>query len=365
MQGLVELHNVTKRFGSHVVVDAMDLRIEGGEFLSLLGPSGCGKSTTLRMIAGLEQPSEGRLSLDGTDITDLPPHKRAVNTVFQSYALFPHLSVSDNIAYALRLRRAGRREIAAQVRDALEMVRMGDHADYFPRQISGGQQQRVALARAIVARPRVLLLDEPLSALDLKLRQAMRLELKRIHRQLGITFVFVTHDQGEALTMSDRVAVMHEGRVLQLDRPEELYERPASRFVASFIGDANLLDAVVARAEGDCVTVKLGNGELLAKCKLSAITGTAITLSVRPQRVKLLQLSGGAATGATAGPTGVVMEMTFLGDATSAVVRLDESDQQVTAVRLNVEGVSAFGDLQIGDSVQLACEPTAVHALVR
>jgi len=354
--GAIDLRGVTKRFGPKTVVDALDLRVEAGEFLSLLGPSGCGKSTTLRMIAGLEQPSEGRIWLDGADITDQPPHKRTVNTVFQSYALFPHLSVAGNIAYALRLRRTDRATVDTEVRRALEMVRMSDYADHSPRQISGGQQQRVALARAIVARPSALLLDEPLSALDLKLRQAMRLELKRLHREIGITFVFVTHDQGEALTMSDRVAVMHEGRILQLDRPEVLYERPATRFVASFIGDANLVEGVVTRCEGERVTVRVGDAELQAG-GASVAVGERTVVSVRPQRMRVEREGTGA--------SGLLTEVTYLGEATTAAVRLEGTDQQVTALRLNVEGVRPFGDARPGDRVKVSWEPGAARVLVR
>ena len=356
MTGQIELRGLTKRFGNNLVVDGLDMQVKNGEFISLLGPSGCGKSTTLRMIAGLEQPSAGRVLLNDIDITDLPPHKRAVNTVFQSYALFPHLSVAGNVAYALRLRRISRPEIAVQVREALEMVRLTDYADHVPRQLSGGQQQRVALARAIVARPSALLLDEPLSALDLKLRQAMRLELTRLHKQLGITFIFVTHDQGEALTMSDRVAVMHEGKILQFDRPEVLYERPTNRHVAGFIGDANLLTASIVRAEGPNAILRVGNGELPVMSTASVAVGTSVTVSVRPQRLQLLNQG--------TGPTGVLQELTYLGDTTSALVRLDGTDQHLTAVRLNIEGVRPFGEIQPGDSVHLAWESGAAQLLL-
>ena len=357
MTGQIDIRGVTKRFGAKTVIDALDLRVEDGEFLSLLGPSGCGKSTTLRIIAGLEQPSTGKVWLNEIDITDFPPHKRSINTVFQSYALFPHLNVAANIAYALKLRRIDRSKIADQVSDALEMVQMTDHAEHMPRQLSGGQQQRVALARAIVARPSVLLLDEPLSALDLKLRQAMRLELKRLHQRLGITFVYVTHDQGEALTMSDRVAVMHEGKILQLDKPEALYERPVNRYVASFIGEANLITAVVARAEGLKVLLKVGDGEVSALGSAGLATGATVSVSVRPQRVQLLQQGSG--------PGGVLLELTYLGDMVSALVRLNETDQHVNVLRLNVDGSHSFGELRPGDSVRLAWDTEAAQVLVQ
>ena len=355
--GQIDIRGVTKRFGAKTVVDALDLQVEDGEFLSLLGPSGCGKSTTLRMIAGLEQPSEGRVWLNEIDITDLPPHKRSVNTVFQSYALFPHLNVAANIAYALKLRRVDRSKIATQVSEALEMVQMTDYADHTPRQLSGGQQQRVALARAIVARPNVLLLDEPLSALDLKLRQAMRLELKRLHQRLGITFVYVTHDQGEALTMSDRVAVMHEGKILQLDKPEVLYERPATRYVASFIGDANLMNAVVAQVDGSKVTLKIGDGELSAISATGLATGADVTVSVRPQRIQLLQQGSG--------PAGVILELTYLGDMVSALVRLNGTDQHLNVLRLNIDRGHPFGELKPGDPIRLGWDAEAAQVLAQ
>ncbi len=239
----VELYKVTKRFGEVVAVDGVDLRIYQGEFLSLLGPSGCGKTTTLRLIAGFEQPDAGAILLGGVDVTNRPPYKRDVNTVFQSYALFPHLSVLENVAYGLRHRRLGRSEREAKARAALELVRLPSLESRKPRQLSGGQQQRVALARALVMEPRVLLLDEPLGALDLKVRKELQIELKRIQARVGITFVYVTHDQEEALAMSDRVAVMNAGRIEQLSSPQEIYDQPATTFVAEFIGETNFIEA--------------------------------------------------------------------------------------------------------------------------
>jgi len=238
----VGLRGVTKRFDEIVAVDAIDLSIRRGEFLSLLGPSGCGKTTTLRLIAGFEQPDEGEILIGGVDVAGLPPYKRDVNTVFQSYALFPHLNVLDNVAYGLRQRglRKGVRE--AQAREILKLVRLPQVAKRKPRQLSGGQQQRVALARALVMKPRVLLLDEPLGALDLKVRKELQIELKQIQREVGITFVYVTHDQEEALALSDRVAVMNDGRIEQLASPREIYDAPATRFVADFIGDTNFIE---------------------------------------------------------------------------------------------------------------------------
>jgi spermidine/putrescine transport system ATP-binding protein len=238
----VELRGVTKRFDEIVAVDAIDLSIRRGEFLSLLGPSGCGKTTTLRLIAGFEQPDEGEILIGGVDVAGLPPYKRDVNTVFQSYALFPHLNVLDNVAYGLRQRGLRKSVREAQAREILKLVRLPQVAERKPRQLSGGQQQRVALARALVMKPRVLLLDEPLGALDLKVRKELQIELKQIQREVGITFVYVTHDQEEALALSDRVAVMNDGRIEQLASPREIYDAPATRFVADFIGDTNFIE---------------------------------------------------------------------------------------------------------------------------
>ncbi|HZB42960.1 MAG TPA: spermidine/putrescine ABC transporter ATP-binding protein, partial [Ilumatobacter sp.] len=237
--GKVELKGVTKRFGTMVAVDNIDLTVQPGEFLSLLGPSGCGKTTTLRMLAGFEEPDAGTITIRGHSVLGVPPYKRDVNTVFQSYALFPHMDVAENVAYGLRQRRVPKWDINDRVRDALGMVKMGHLASRKPRQLSGGQQQRVALARALVNRPSVLLLDEPLGALDRKLREEMQIELKLLQTQLGITFIFVTHDQEEAMSMSDRIAIMLDGHIEQLADPETVYERPSSAFVAGFVGRNN------------------------------------------------------------------------------------------------------------------------------
>ncbi len=354
-RGRLELTGLSKRFGDNTVVDDLDLVVESREFLSLLGPSGCGKSTTLRLVAGLEQPTTGRVVLDGRDITDVAPDKRPVHTVFQSYALFPHLSAAANVAYPLKLRRTSKADIAVRVTRALEMVQMADYADRFPRQLSGGQCQRVALARAIVDEPDVLLLDEPLSALDLKLRQAMRLELKRLHAELGITFIFVTHDQGEALTMSDRVAVMHGGKILQLGSPEEIYESPATRFVAGFIGDANLIDVRIAEVADRIAVVSIGNGQLTATCSADVSADDLVALSVRPQRVEVSQDG--------TGPTGVLAELVYLGDTTSATVMLDDSDITLTAVKLNTELSHPFGEIRPGDRVRVSWQTEAAQVL--
>ena len=256
----IRLEGVTKRFGDFTAVDAIDLSIPRGEFFSLLGPSGCGKTTTLRMLAGFEVPTEGRILLEGEPVEDVPPYKRNVNMVFQSYALFGHLDVADNVAFGLKRRKVPKDEIGRRVDEALELVSLGSRAKSRPSELSGGQRQRVALARALVNRPAVLLLDEPLGALDLKLRRQMQVELKQIQREVGITFVYVTHDQEEALSMSDRIAVMSDGRIAQCGAPEEVYEHPTEEFVAGFIGISNMIEGVV---DGPG-TVKIGTGMRIA-----------------------------------------------------------------------------------------------------
>ncbi len=256
----VELERVTKRFGDVTAVRSLDLTIAAGEFFTLLGPSGCGKTTTLRMVAGFEEPTEGRVLIDGVDVEGVPPFKRPTNTVFQSYALFPHLSVEDNVAFGLRRKGVPKDKVRRRVREELERVGLAAEAKRKPRQLSGGQQQRVALARALINEPAVLLLDEPLGALDLKLRKGLQVELKRIQREVGITFVYVTHDQEEALTMSDRIAVMNHGVIEQLDPPEEVYERPRTEFVAGFIGVSNLMPGSVEAVSGGQVDVRLDSG---------------------------------------------------------------------------------------------------------
>src|SRR5690348_6301726 len=263
--GEVKLISLVKKFGDFTAVDGIDLEMPAGEFFSMLGPSGCGKTTTLRMIAGFEQPTEGRILLDGEDMAFTPPHKRNVNTVFQNYALFPHLNVFDNVAFGLRRQKVGKQELRQRVGEALGLVQLNGFEKRKPGQMSGGQQQRVALARALVLKPAVLLLDEPLGALDAKLRKALQIELKSLQQQVGITFVYVTHDQEEALTMSDRIAVMADGRVEQIGPPQEVYEAPETVFVADFLGVSNLMAAMAQGADsaGRC-RVRLGDFELLA-----------------------------------------------------------------------------------------------------
>ena len=307
----IRLIDLEKRFGEVRAVDGVSIDVAAGEFFSLLGPSGCGKTTTLRMIGGFELPTAGRILLRDRDITMDPPDKRPVNMVFQSYALFPHLDVGENVAFGLRRHGVAKAEIGRRVGEALELVRLGGYERRRPNQLSGGQQQRVALARALVNQPTVLLLDEPLGALDLKLRRQLQVELKRIQVEVGITFVYVTHDQEEALTMSDRIAIMHAGKVEQLGTPEDLYERPATRFVADFIGTTNLLQGRV-EADGE---VRLSTGEL-ATCAHDGIApGTDIEISIRPESVTLVPATADGAI------RGTVEQAAYLGNTVSYLVR--------------------------------------------
>ena len=314
---VIEIDHVTKRFDDYVAVDDADFSIAPGEFFSMLGPSGCGKTTTLRMIAGFESPTQGAIRLEGTDVSKTPPNKRNVNTVFQHYALFPHMTVWDNVAYGPRSTKKEKGEVRKRVDELLEIVRLTDFAERKPAQLSGGQQQRVALARALVNYPSALLLDEPLGALDLKLRHAMQFELKRIQREVGITFVYVTHDQEEALTMSDRIAVMNAGNVDQIGTPTEIYDRPSTVFVASFIGQANLwAGRQTGRANRAFVEIDVLGSTLKARPGDTTIEpGGQATLMVRPERVRV---SMDAPTGDVAGVRATVRDLTFQGP----VVRL-------------------------------------------
>ncbi len=280
--------HVTKRFGALTAVDDVSLTIKRGEFFSLLGPSGCGKTTLLRMLGGFERPDSGRIYLEGKDITDLPPNQRRVHTVFQNYALFPTMTIWDNIAFSLKLAKVGKEEIEEKVDSILEMIQMSEHAWKYPNQLSGGQKQRVAIARALVDRPQVLLLDEPLAALDLKLRQHMLIELDTIHDQVGITFMYVTHDQGEAMSLSDRIAVINQGKVEQLDGPAKIYEAPASRFVASFIGDTNFFSGTIVTVDGDyCYIDVPGFPQIKAFNDKNLQVGQKVDLSVRPEKIRV------------------------------------------------------------------------------
>jgi spermidine/putrescine transport system ATP-binding protein len=308
----IHLVRVTKRFGSTVAVDDLTLEIARGEFFSLLGPSGCGKTTTLAMIGGFEQPTAGRVDLAGRDVARVPAHRRDVNTVFQSYALFPHLNVFDNVAFGLRRKRVPRDEISDRVGAALALVDLPGFEERRPTQLSGGQQQRVALARALVNRPRVLLLDEPLGALDLKLRKQMQLELKRIQAEVGITFIYVTHDQEEAMVMSDRLAVMNAGRIEQVGSPQDVYDHPATRFVAGFLGASNLLSGVVGERAGGLASVRLDGGDTVRVPADRVPAGSdRVSVGVRPEKLRL-EVAPGAEDGLNA-VTGRVMVAAYLG----------------------------------------------------
>ncbi len=326
---VISLQEVHKRFGTFVAVDRANFDIPRGEFFSMLGPSGCGKTTMLRMIAGFEEVTSGRICLDGTDVSRVPPYRRNVNTVFQQYALFPHLNVFDNIAFGPRIKGLENDEVDRRVQQMLAIVRLGDFAARRPDQLSGGQRQRVALARALVNLPSALLLDEPLSALDLKLRQAMQLELKRIQREVGITFIFVTHDQEEALTMSDRIAVMSEGRVEQVGSPEEIYHLPATVFVAGFIGTANLIPATVERVSGGRALVQLaagGRAEVPTGAAHFA-PGDAALVMVRPERLRLALAERDGQVNAIAA---TLKELIFQGPVLRCVLS-DSTDTEIVA----------------------------------
>lgn len=286
MGKIVEIEGVNKIYGSNHVVRDLNLSIEEGEFLTLLGSSGCGKTTTLRMIAGFEEPTSGTIMVEGERVEEKEPFERNVNTVFQSYALFPHKTIYDNIAYGLKMKKVPKAEIRERVTEMMEMVQLSGFEKRYPSQLSGGQKQRVAIARALINRPRVLLLDEPLGALDLKLRKQMQLELKRLQKKLNITFIYVTHDQEEALTMSDRIAVMHDGIIDQLASPTEIYEHPATKFVATFIGETNIYDGCITRIEDGIAVMTLENGAVSVKCPEDFSLLEYATISVRPEKMK-------------------------------------------------------------------------------
>jgi len=351
---VIEIDHVTKRFGDYLAVSEADFSIASGEFFSMLGPSGCGKTTTLRMIAGFETPSEGAIRLEGADVSRVPPHKRNVNTVFQHYALFPHMTVWDNVAYGPRSKKKDKAEVRKRVDDLLEIVRLTDFAERKPAQLSGGQQQRVALARALVNYPSALLLDEPLGALDLKLRQVMQFELKRIQREVGITFIYVTHDQEEALTMSDRIAVMNAGNVDQIGTPTEIYDRPSTVFVASFIGQANLwAGRQTGRTNRDFVEVEVLGTTLKARPGDTTIEpGGHATLMVRPERVRV---SMDAPTGDVATVCATVRDLTFQGP----VVRLSLAAPDDSKILAHIGPEQDLPMLRPGDEVHVCWAPDA------
>ena len=352
MSVAVRFEGVSKRFGATTAVEDLNLTVRQGEFFSLLGPSGCGKTTTLRMVAGFEQPTEGSIFLDDEPVLGVPPYRRNVNTVFQSYALFEHLDVQGNVAFGLKRRKVRGAELTERVKVALELVQLTGRERSRPYELSGGQRQRVALARALVNRPAVLLLDEPLGALDLKLRRQMQVELKEIQREVGITFLYVTHDQEEALAMSDRIAVMDGGVVEQCGTPEEVYERPAKPFVAGFIGISNLMEGEVE--EGG---VRLANGALCAAPVPDGVAdGTTVQLSVRPEKIEL----DGRDAGMVRLP-GTVAERVYVGTATQVIVEL-EGGARIVALEQNTERARAEDRWELGDRVTVGWLPE--HSLV-
>jgi spermidine/putrescine transport system ATP-binding protein len=354
----VELRSVTKRFGDLRAVDDLSLELAQGEFFTLLGPSGCGKTTTLRMIAGFERPDEGEIRIEGEDVAQLPPHKRPTNTVFQSYALFPHLSVEANVAFGLKRKKVAKEEIAKRVAAELERVGLAAEAKRKPSQLSGGMQQRVALARALVNLPKVLLLDEPLGALDLKLRKGLQVELKRIQREVGITFVYVTHDQEEALTMSDRIAVMNRGRIEQVAAPEDVYERPATTFVAGFIGVSNLMPATVV---GDG-RVRLHSGPEIATETGGLASGEECAAVVRPEKLRVDPAGEGQGADGSPRVEGVVESSLYLGTATQIVVGLEEG-VRMTVLVPNASEAERQRLPGGGARVELNWEPEHMHVV--
>jgi len=341
--------------GLIVAVDHIDLDVEDGEFFSLLGPSGCGKTTTLRMIGGFEQPTSGTIELAGQDVTWLPPYKRNVNTVFQNYALFPHLSIFDNVAFGLRRRQVPDAEVKTRVTEMLDLVELPGYEHRKPAQLSGGQAQRVALARALVNKPSVLLLDEPLGALDLKLRKQMQIELKRIQQEVGITFIYVTHDQEEAMTMSDRIAVMNRGKYEQLGDPETLYERPATEYVAGFLGISNLLPASLAGRDGQYVTASLADGATV-RVPASVVDGkSAIKIGVRPEKIRL-HADAAAISDRMNRIQGAIIDASYLGASTSYIIE-SGAGERLTVFEQNVERTSHGSLHRAGEAVHLSWSP--------
>ncbi|HYH60568.1 MAG TPA: ABC transporter ATP-binding protein [Solirubrobacterales bacterium] len=358
----VSLESVTKRFGDFTAVDDLDLEIGSGEFFTLLGPSGCGKTTTLRMIAGFEEPSAGKVMIDGENQVGRPPHKRPTNTVFQSYALFPHLSVTDNVGFGLKRQGLAADEIKRRVSDELKRVGLPGEGNRRPAQLSGGQQQRVALARALVNLPKVLLLDEPLGALDLKLRKGLQIELKRIQREVGITFVYVTHDQEEALTMSDRIAVMNRGKIEQVSAPEDVYERPTTTFVAGFIGVSNLMPGEVKESADTRTRVRLDAGVDVEIAQNGFQTGERCHAVVRPEKLQIKAMEGPTGDGWPS-IEGTVESSVFLGTATQIVVRL-AGDVPMTVLVPNADEAERGRLPGGGAKVTLTWAPEHIH-LVR
>jgi spermidine/putrescine transport system ATP-binding protein len=355
----VRIDRVTKRFHAVVAVDDLSLDVRRGEFFSMLGPSGCGKTTTLRMIGGFEEASAGTIYLGDVDVTGLPPFKRDVNTVFQSYALFPHLTVFENVAFGLRRKRTSDDDVRQQVKQMLDLVELPGYERRKPAQLSGGQQQRVALARALINHPRVLLLDEPLGALDMKLRKQMQIELKRIQTEVGITFIYVTHDQEEAMTMSDRIAVMRHGKIEQLGPPEELYERPTTAFVAGFLGVSNLLDGDVVDRNGALTGIKVSDGTVL-RAPSELVNGAAqVRVGIRPEKLRVLAMNDGQAADGADGLNrlqGTVLDASYIGVSTQYLVETGDG-HKLTVYAQNLETSGAAEALADGQRVLLTWKP--------
>jgi spermidine/putrescine transport system ATP-binding protein len=353
----VRLERVTKRFHDIVAVDDLSLDIERGKFFSMLGPSGCGKTTTLRMIGGFEEATSGTIFLGETDVTGLPPFKRDVNTVFQNYALFPHLTVFENVAFGLRRKKVADADLRRRVAEMLELVELPGFEQRKPSQLSGGQQQRVALARALINHPQVLLLDEPLGALDLKLRKTMQVELKRIQSEVGITFIYVTHDQEEAMTMSDRIAVMRAGRIEQLGTPEQLYERPETPFVAGFLGVSNLLEGEVAGRDGTLIAIRLKDGTVL-RAPGAGVDGPAVRVGVRPEKLRVTAGGGEEAPSADGLNvlSGTILDASYVGVSTQYLVETRDGHRLIVYSQ-NLETGGAAEALADGQPVRLTWRP--------
>ena len=353
----LRLTGVTKRFGSFTAVDDLDLEVDSGQFFALLGPSGCGKTTTLRMVAGLEDPTSGTIHLGGEDVTRLKPYKRPVNTVFQNYALFPHLDIFENVAFGLR--RRGVKDVRKEVGEMLELVELADYGKRRPAQLSGGQQQRVALARALINKPRVLLLDEPLGALDLKLRRQMQIELKRIQTEVGITFIHVTHDQEEAMTMADTVAVMNEGLIEQMGAPADLYDNPATTFVSNFLGQSNLVEGAVSGPDGQDLVVDVQGTRVVAPVSRARRTDGRVWVGVRPEKVFLAHSGTETGDGSNVLPAGVVSDVSFIGVSTQYLVRMPWG-QELTVFEQNTGAREQF---RTGEKVDLHWLPAHTFVL--
>jgi spermidine/putrescine transport system ATP-binding protein len=361
---LLEIQNVTRRFGEFTAVDGVSIDIEAGEFFTLLGPSGCGKTTLLRMIAGFDLPDGGRIVLNGMDLAERPPEERPVRTVFQSYALFPHMTVEGNIAFPLQMAKTPAAAIPGKVQEALEDVRLTGFGKRYPHELSGGQKQRVAIGRALVTHPTVLLLDEPLAALDAKLREEMQIELINLQKEVGITFVYVTHDQTEALALSHRIAVMNKGRVEQIDEPSRLYSFPASRFVADFIGTCNLLEGSIASSSGGIVAVEVAGLGTVRVAAAQPAAPAAGTIALRPEKIRVQAAAAASAASAAAGRPdnrflGTVTEYLYLGDVTVYIVTTPAGRKLETLLANSGAGRTKF--FEVGDAVEVSWPVDAGH----